>query len=185
VIKDILKDAESRMKSSVQALEDDLAGIRTGRATPALVDRLNVDYYGAATPLRQLATFSVPEPRQILIKPFDPASIKDIERAILASDLGLTPGNDGKSIRLNLPQLTEDRRIELSRVVQARVEEGRVSVRNVRRDSIKDLRDFETEKMISEDDLKRGSESIQKLTDEYIEQMNEVGELKEKEILEV
>ncbi|MEN8242770.1 MAG: ribosome recycling factor [Chloroflexota bacterium] len=185
MIKDVLKDAESRMKSSVQALEDDLAGIRTGRATPALVDRLNVDYYGAATPLRQLATFSVPEPRQILIKPFDPASIKDIERAILASDLGLTPGNDGKSIRLNLPQLTEDRRIELSRLVQARVEEGRVSVRNVRRDSIKDLRDFETEKMISEDDLKRGSESIQNLTDEYIEQMNGVGELKEKEILEV
>lgn len=185
MIKDVLKEAESRMKSSVQALEEDLAGIRTGRATPALVDRLNVDYYGAATPLRQLATFSVPEPRQILIKPFDPASIKDIERAILASDLGLTPGNDGKSIRLNLPQLTEDRRKELGRVVQARVEEGRVSVRNVRRDSIKDLRDFESEKMISEDDLKRGSESIQKLTDEYIEQMNEVGELKEQEILEV
>jgi ribosome recycling factor len=185
VIKDALKEAESRMRLSVKALEDDLAGIRTGRATPALVDRLSVDYYGAATPLRQLATFSVPEPRQILIKPFDPASIKDIERAILASDLGLTPGNDGKSIRLNLPQLTEDRRIELSRVVQARVEEGRVSVRNVRRDSIKDMREFESEKMISEDDLKRGEEDVQKLTDEYIEQMNEIGEQKEKEILEV
>jgi ribosome recycling factor len=185
VIKEALKEAESRMKASVSALEDDLSGIRTGRATPALVERLTVDYYGTPTPLRQLATFAIPEPRQILIKPFDPASMKDIERAILASDLGLTPTNDGKAIRLTLPPLTEERRKELVRVVQARVEEGRVSVRNVRRDAIKDLREFEDEKLISEDDLKRGEEDMQKLTDEYVEKMNEVGENKEKEILEV
>jgi ribosome recycling factor len=185
VIKEAFKEAEFRMKASVQALEDDLAGIRTGRATPALVDRLTVEYYGTPTPLRQLATFSVPEPRQIMIKPFDPSSIKDIERAILASDLGLTPGNDGKSIRLNLPPLTEDRRKELVRVVAGRVEEGRVALRNIRRDSIKDLREFENEKMISEDDLKRGEDDMQKLIDEYVEKMNEVGKMKEDEILEV
>jgi ribosome recycling factor len=185
VIKEALKEAEIRMKASVQALEDDLAGIRTGRATPALVDRLTVEYYGTPTPLRQLATFSVPEPRQIMIKPFDPSSIKDIERAILSSDLGLTPGNDGKSIRLNLPPLTEDRRKELVRVVHGRVEEGRVALRNIRRDAIKDMREFENEKMISEDDLKRGEDDMQKLIDEYVEKMNEVGKTKEDEILEV
>jgi ribosome recycling factor len=185
VIKEAFKEAEMRMKASVQALEDELAGIRTGRATPALVDRLSVEYYGTPTPLRQLATFSVPEPRQIMIKPFDPSSIKDIERAILASDLGLNPGNDGKAIRLNLPPLTEDRRKELVRVVQGRVEEGRVSLRNIRRDTIKDLREFETEKLISEDDLKRGEDDMQKLIDEYVEKMNEVGKTKEEEILEV
>jgi ribosome recycling factor len=185
VIKEALKEAEMRMKASVQALEDDLAGIRTGRATPALVDRLTVEYYGTPTPLRQLATFSVPEPRQIMIKPFDPSSIKDIERAILASDLGLTPGNDGKAIRLNLPPLTEDRRKELVRVVHGRVEEGRVALRNIRRDAIKDLREFENEKLISEDDLKRGEDDMQKLIDEYVEKMNEVGKTKEEEILEV
>ena len=185
MIKDALKDATIRMRSSLQSLQDDLAGIRTGRATPALVERLSVEYYGAPTPLQQLATFSVPEPRQILIKPFDPSTIKDIERAIQTSDLGLTPSNDGKAIRLTLPPLTQERREELVRVVNARVEEGRVSVRNIRRDVIKDLREFEDEKLISEDDLKRGEDDIQKLTDEYIEKMNQVGEEKEEEILEV
>jgi ribosome recycling factor len=173
------------MRSALQSLQDDLSGIRTGRATPALVERLSVEYYGAPTPLQQLATFSVPEPRQILIKPFDPASIKDIERAIQISDLGLTPSNDGKSIRLTLPPLTQERREELVRVVHARVEEGRISVRNIRRDVIKDLREFEHEKLISEDDLKRGEDDVQKLTDEYIEKMDKVGEEKEEEILEV
>jgi len=185
MIKDALKEAEAKMRSSLQSLEDDLAGIRTGRATPALVERLSVEYYGAPTPLQQLATFSVPEPRQILIKPFDASSIKEIERAIQSSDLGLTPSNDGKSIRLTLPPLTQDRRQELVRVVNARVEEGRISVRNVRRDTIKDLREFEQEKMISEDDLERAEEDIQKLTDKYIDEMNAVGKHKEEEILEV
>ena len=185
MIKDVIEEAEDRMKSSIQALADDLNGIRTGRASPALVERLSVEYYGVATPLMQLASISIPEPRQILIKPFDISSVKDIERAIQMSDLGLTPNNDGKSIRLNLPPLTEDRRKELVRVVQGRVEEARVSVRNVRRDSIKDMRDFESEKLISEDDLKRGEEDIQSMTDRYVEKINEVGENKEIEVMEV
>ena len=185
MIKDALRETENRMKTSVQVLKDDLAGIRTGRATPALVDRISVDYYGVPTPMQQLATFSIPEPRQILIKPFDPSSIKEIERAIQASDLGLTPSNDGKTIRLTLPPLTQERRQDLVRFVGGRVEEGRVAVRNIRRDTIKDLREFEDEKLISEDDLKRAEEQIQKLTDEYIEKLNEAGVAKEEEILEV
>ncbi len=185
MIKDALKETEDRMKASVLSLEEELAGIRTGRANPALVERLSVEYYGTPTPLRQLATFSVPEPRQILIKPFDPAAIKDIERAIQTSDLGLNPSNDGKAIRLILPPLTQDRRQELVRMVQTRVEEGRIAVRNIRRDTIKDMREFEEEKLISEDDLKRGEDDVQKLTDEYIEKMNSIGEEKESEILEV
>lgn len=184
MLKDIYKDAESRMKGAVQALEEDLAGIRTGRASPALIERLQVEYYGTPTPLIQLASISVPEPRSLLIRPFDASTLRNIERAILASDLGLTPNNDGKSIRLNIPPLTEERRRELSRVVNSRVEEARVAVRNVRRDSIRDLREFEQEKMISEDDRKRGEEELQKITDRYIEEVNAVGERKDKEILE-
>jgi len=185
VIKDAIKEAEDRMKASVLALEDDLAGIRTGRASPALVEKLSVEYYSAPTPLVQLAAISIPEPRQILIKPFDISSIKEIERAIQASDLGLTPNSDGKSIRLNLPPLTEDRRKELVRVVQGRVEEARIAVRNIRRDAIKDMREFENEKLISKNDLKRGEDDTQKITDEYIEKINEICESKEKEIMEV
>ena len=185
MIKETLKEAEARMKGAVQSLEDDLAGIRTGRASPALVERLQVEYYGSPTPLKQLATIGVPEPRMLLIRPFDPSSLRDIERAILASDLGLTPNNDGKVIRLNLPVLTEDRRHELAKMVSHRTEDGRVAVRNVRRDLIKDLREFENEKLISEDDLKRGEDDMQKLTDRMIEKIEEVGERKQKEILEV
>lgn len=184
MLKEIYKDAESRMKGAVQALEEDLAGIRTGRASPALIERLQVEYYGTLTPLIQLASISVPEPRSLLIRPFDASSLKDIERAILASDLGLTPNNDGKSIRLNIPPLNEERRRELVRVVNNRVEEARVAVRNVRRDSIRDLREFEQEKLISEDDQKRGEEELQKITDRYIDDVNAVGERKEVEILE-
>ncbi len=185
MLKDVYKETEARMKGAIQALEEDLAGIRTGRASPALVERLQVEYYGSPTPLIQLASISVPEARQLLIRPFDASSLKTIERAILASDLGLTPNNDGKSIRLNLPPLTEERRRELVKVVNHRVEEGRVAARNVRRDSIRDLRDFEQEKMISEDDLKEGEEELQKITDRFIEEINAIGERKEKEILEV
>lgn len=185
MLKDIYKEAESRMKGAVQALEEDLAGIRTGRASPALVERLPVEYYGAATPLIQLASIGIPEPRSLLIRPFDPSTLRAIERAILASDLGLTPNNDGKSIRLNLPPLTEERRRDLVKVVHNRVEEGRVAVRNIRRDIMKDLREFEDEKMISEDERKRAEEELQKLTDRYIEEINATGERKEREILEV
>lgn len=185
MLKDIYRESESRMKGAVQALEEDLARIRTGRASPALIERLQVEYYGTPTPLIQLASISVPEPRSLLIRPFDPSTLRTIERAILSSDLGLTPNNDGKSIRLNLPPLTEERRKELVKVVHNRVEEARVAARNVRRDSIRDLREFEQEKLISEDDQKRGEEELQKITDRYIDEINGIGERKEKEIMEV
>lgn len=185
MVKDALSEAEDRMKGAITALEEDLATIRTGRASPALVERLNIDYYDIPTPLMQLATISAPEPRMLTIRPFDPASIKDIERAIQSSDLGLTPSNDGKIIRLMIPSLTEERRLELVRVVKNRAEEARVSVRNVRRDTQNDIRDFEREKMISEDDLKRGEDDLQKLTDQYVDQINEICDRKEKEVLEV
>ena len=185
MLKDVYRESDLRMRGAVQALEEDLAAIRTGRASPALIEKLQVEYYGSPTPLIQLASIGVPEPRSLMIKPFDPSTLKAIERAILASDLGLTPNNDGKSIRLNLPPLTQERRQELVKVVSNRLEEGRVAIRNVRRDSIRDLREFEQEKLISEDDLKRGEEELQKITDRYIEELNEIGERKEKEILEV
>jgi ribosome recycling factor len=185
MLKDLYNDAEARMKGAVQALEEDLAGIRTGRASPALVEKLPVEYYGTPTPLVQLATISVPEARSLLIRPFDGSTLKAVEKAILASDLGLTPNNDGKAIRLNLPPLTEERRRDLVKVVHSRVEEGRVAIRNVRRDLIKDLREFETEKLVSEDDRKRGEEELQKITDRFIGDIDRVGERKEKEILEV
>ena len=185
MLKEAQSDAESRMKGALQALEDDLATIRTGRASPALVERLHVDYYGMPTPLMQLATISVPESRSLMIKPFDASTLRAIERAIQASDLGLTPNNDGKLIRLNLPPLTEERRRELVKVVHARVEDSRIAIRNIRRDSIKDLREFEEEKLISEDELEKGEEELQKLTDKYIEELNVVGAKKEKEIMEV
>lgn len=185
MIKEILKEAEQRMQVALDVLEDDLTGIRTGRAAPALVEKLPVEYYGATLPLIQMATISVPEPRQLLIRPFDGASLKTIERAILASDLGLTPNNDGKAIRLNLPQLTEDRRRDLVRLVNNRLEEARVAIRNIRRDVIKDLREFEKEKLISEDDEERGEKDLQEVTDKMTERINEIGESKEKEVMEV
>lgn len=185
MLKDVYKEANTRMDGAIQALEEDLAGIRTGRAHPGLVERLNVEYYGVPTPLIQLASISVPEPRSLLIRPFDESSLKAIERGILTSDLGLTPNNDGRSIRLNLPPLTEERRRELVKLVNNRIEDARIAVRNVRRDSIKDLREFEDEKMISEDDLERGEDELQKITDDKIDKVNAIGERKEKEILEV
>jgi len=185
VIKDILKDAETRMQGAIHALTDDLAAIRTGRASPALVEKLPVEYYGAPTPLMQLASISVPEPRSLMIKPFDPTTMKSIERAILSSELGLNPNNDGKAIHLNLPPLTEERRRDLVKHVHSRLEEARVAVRNIRRDLHNDMRDFEKEKLISEDELKRGEEDLQKMTDRYVEEVNKHGQAKEKEIMEV
>ena len=185
MLKEAQNEAEERMKGAVEALEEDLSGIRTGRASPALVEKLPVDYYGMPTPLMQLATISVPESRMLLIRPFDAASLRNIERAIQASDLGLTPNNDGKVIRLNLPPLTEERRHDLVKLVHNRLEEARVAVRNVRRDGIKDLREYEHEKLISEDELEEGEDNLQELTDKYIELVNEVGVRKEKEIMEV
>jgi len=184
MIKSIIKEAEDRMKAAIQSLEDDLAGIRTGRATPALIEKLPVEYYGSPTPLMQLASISVPDARTLLIKPFDKTTIKGIERAIITSNLGLTPNNDGNSIRLNLPPLTEERRRDLVKVVNQRVEEAKVAVRNIRRDLIKDLREFEKEKLIAEDDLKKGEEELQKLTDKMIDEIEQVGARKDREIME-
>ena len=185
MLKDIYKEAETRMNGAIKSLDEDLAGIRTGRAHPALVEKLPVEYFGVPTPLVQLASISVPDPRSLLIRPFDASTLRAIERGILASDLGLTPNNDGKAIRLHLPPPTEERRRDLVKLVHNRVEEGRVAVRNVRRDMIKDLREFEQEKMISEDDLKKGEEELQKITEHHIEEINAIAERKEKEILEV
>ncbi|HEY66576.1 MAG TPA: ribosome recycling factor [Caldilineae bacterium] len=185
MINDALREAEERMKKAVEALQNDLRGVRTGRASPALVERLMVDYYGVPTPLQQLATIAVPEPRLLTIRPFNPGDIGLIEKAILKSDLGLTPSNDGRLIRLVIPRLTEERRRELVKIVARRVEEGRVAIRNIRRDTINDLREFEKEKLISEDELHRALEEVQKLTDRYIERVDEVGKAKETEIMEI
>jgi ribosome recycling factor len=185
VIKDLLKDAESHMQKSIHALTDELLTIRTGRANPGLVEKLHVEYYGSPTPLMTLASISVPEPRILMIKPFDKSTLKAIEKAIMASDLGLTPNNDGLVIRLNLPVLTEDRRRELVKHVHHRLEETRVALRNIRRDSMKDVKDFEAEKMISEDDRIRGEEEIQKLTDRFMAEVEKIGYHKEQEIMEV
>lgn len=185
MVKDVLNEAEGRMKGALTALEENLNAIRTGRASPALIEKLAVEYYGAPTALQQLAAISVPEPRQLLIKPFDAAALKNIEKAIQVSDLGLTPANDGKVIRLTLPALTEDRRRDLIKVVHHRLEEARVAIRNVRRASHDDLRDFEKEKLISEDELKRGEADLQKLTDKYVARVDELGTRKEAEVKEV
>jgi ribosome recycling factor len=185
LIEDLLKDAEHRMHGAIKSLTDDLAAIRTGRANPALVEKLTVSYFDSPTPLMQLASISVPEPRALTIRPFDSTTVKDIERAILASDLGLTPNSDGKVIHLNLPPLTEERRRDLVKVVHGRLEDARVAIRNIRRDSHNDLRDFEKEKLISENDLRMGEDSLQKLTDKMIEDVGEAGKKKESEIMEV
>ncbi|MCW5875151.1 MAG: ribosome recycling factor [Anaerolineales bacterium] len=185
MIADLLKDTKERMRGAIAALKEDLAAIRTGRATPALIEKLSVEYYGQPTPLMQLASISVPEPRQLLVKPFDPSSIKDIEKAFQASDLGLTPNSDGKVVRLNLPTLTEDRRRDLVKVVNARLEEANVAVRNIRRDTIKDMREAKDEKLVSEDELKRGEEDVQKLTDEITGEIETMGKQKEKEVMEI
>ena len=185
MLNDIIKDAQQRMQGAVQALETDFSRIRTGRATPALVEAIPVTYYGSPTPLLQLASISIPEPRSILIKPFDASTVKEIERAILASDLGLTPNNDGRSVRLNLPPLTEDRRKDLVKVVKNRAEDARIAIRNIRRDLMRDLRDYESEKLISEDEKERGEKDLQKETDAFVEKVDALCDAKEAEVLEV
>ncbi len=185
MIKDLLKDCESHIQKSIHVLHEDLGTIRTGRANPGLLEKLQIEYYGSPTPLMQLASVSVPEPRQLLIKPYDKTTLKAIEKAILASDLGLTPNNDGQVVRLNLPPLTEDRRRDLVKKVHHRVEEARVALRNIRRDSMKDIKDYETEKMISEDDRKRGEEELQKMVDRYMAELDKISYTKEQEIMEV
>lgn len=185
MIREILQDAEGRMKGAITALQADLAAFRTGRASPQLLDRLVVEMYGVEMPLNQLAMVSVPEPQQLAIRPYDANSLSAIERAIQKSDLHLTPNNDGKIIRLNIPRLTEERRRDLSRLVGRRVEEAKVAVRNVRRDALNDLRDLKNEKMCTEDEFFQAQDDLQELTDAYIKQVDELGEKKEQEIMEV
>lgn len=184
MIKDLLRETEDHMRKSVEALEADLRTIRTGRASPALVERVMVEYYGTPTPLRQLAVISAPEPQLLTIRPYDPGSLGDIERGILKSELGLTPSNDGRIIRLPIPRLTEERRRDLAKLVRRRIEEGKVALRNIRRETLDDLREFEKEKLISEDDLYRGKDDLQDLTNRYSKQMDEISTRKQREILE-
>jgi len=185
MIDDVLADAKNRMGKAVEALRKELATIRTGRAHPGLIEHLRVDYYGAPTPLNQLATISVPEPRLLVIQPWDRQSLGAIEKAIHKADLGLNPINDGNIIRLAIPQLTEERRKELVTVVRKKVEEGRVAVRNVRRDCHDELRRLQREKEVSEDAQYRGQDELQKVTDGFIQEIERVGEEKEAELLAV
>ena len=185
MIKGLLHETGDRMKKTVQVLETDLRSIRTGRASPALVERVMVDYYGSPTPLNQLAVISAPEPQLLTIRPYDPTSLSEIERAILRSDLGLTPSNDGKIIRLTIPSLTEERRKELVRQMNRRLEQAKVALRNIRREALDDLREFEKEKIIAEDDFYRGRDDLQDLIDKYVKQVDEVGERKAREIMQV
>ena len=184
-VEETLRDAKHKMKAAVSVAQDELASLRTGRANPKLLDRMMVDYYGTAVALNQLASFSVPEPRMLVVQPFDKGAIASIERAILSSDLGLTPSNDGNLIRLGFPPLTEERRRDLIKVAKERGEEGRVAVRNVRRHSKDSLERLEREHDISEDELKRAERELQRLTDQYVAEIDKVLDHKEKELLEV
>lgn len=180
-----LASAEDKMDKALGVLKDELAGIRTGRATPALLRRVIVDYYGTPVPIQQLASFSVPEPRTLVITPYDRNGIAALEKAIMSSDLGITPGNDGAVIRLSFPPLTEERRKELIKLVHHRGEEGRVAVRNIRRHSKEELEKLEREGAISEDDLVRSEKELQKLTDRHIADIDEVVSHKDAELKEI
>jgi ribosome recycling factor len=185
MIEEFVSDATRRMDKSVESAAHEFNTVRTGRASAALLDRIQVDYYGTPTPLQQLATINVPEPRLITIQPYDPGSIKAIERSILESDLGLTPSNDGKLIRLPIPQLTEERRKELVKVVRHLAEEGRVAVRNVRRDVMHDLKELVRNGDVGDDEERRAEERVQKLTDDHVAKIEDLLKRKEAEIMEV
>jgi len=185
MIEDVLEDSQDRMKKAVEALRRELASIRTGRARPSLVDHVKVDYYGSTLPLNQVATVAAPEARLLTIQPWDRQALSAIEKAIQKSDLGLTPSNDGHLIRLAIPPLTEERRRELARVVHKKVEEGRVAVRNVRRDSLEHLRRLQKDEHVSEDDERRAQDRLQKITDRFIGEVDRLGQEKEAELLEV
>ena len=185
MVQEQIEDAKTRMHKAVESLRQELGSIRSGRASPGLVDHLRVDYYGTPTPLNQLATISTPDARLIVIEPYERGSMGAIEKSILKSDLGLTPSNDGTVIRLSLPPLTEDRRKELAKHVRRRVEEARVAVRNVRRDIHDHIRKLEHEHTISQDDLHRSETELQKVTDEQIKEVDRVGEAKEQDLLAI
>jgi len=181
----VLEEAEEKMKKTVDATRREFNGIRTGRATPALLDRITVDVYGTQLPLNQVATISVPEARLLMISPWDKSTIPAIERSIMKSDLGLNPSSDGNVIRLAIPQLTEERRRDLTRVVHKKAEEGKVAIRNVRREANEELKKLRKASDISEDEEKRAEERVQKLTDKYISEIDRIQEIKEQEVLEV
>lgn len=185
MIDELIKGAEGRMRKAISVTQEELAGVRTGRAAASLLDKIEVNYFGTMTPLKSLASISVPEARLMVIQPWDKTQIPLIEKAIMQSDLGMTPSNDGAVVRLPVPQLTEDRRKELIKVVKHMVENGRVSVRNVRRDVNEHFKEAEKKHEISEDDSRRGHEKIQKLTDSYIHELDEMLKHKETELMEV
>lgn len=185
MISEIMNEAEDRMKKTVEVLRKELASVRAGRANPGMLEKISVDYYGTPTPVNQLANISIPESRMLIIQPWDKTVMPAIEKAILKSDLGLTPSNDGVVIRLTIPQLTAERRAEIVKTVKKKAEENRVAVRNIRRELIDDIKKVEKEKVVSEDESKKGQEKAQKLTDKYIKEIDDVLDKKEKEIMEV
>ena len=180
-----MTNAENKMNKAIAVLENDLASIRAGRANPAILDKITVEYYGAQTPLAQVGTISVPEARSLVIQPWDVSVLKEIEKAILASDIGITPNNDGKQIRLNFPPLTEERRKELSKGISKRGEEGKVAIRNIRRDALEQFKKQKKDGEITEDDLKNLEEKIQKMTDKFVKEIDTIIAAKTKEIMEV
>jgi ribosome recycling factor len=184
-LEQIFTDTEQRMKSAIEAMSHDFASYRTGRASPAVLDRVTVEYYGTETPVNQVATISVPEPRQLLIQPYEKSMVPTIERAIMKSDLGITPVNDGTGIRLNFPQMTEERRKEMAKQVHARAEQGRVAIRNNRRDAIDQIKGLEKKKEITEDEVKSNEVKVQKLTDQFVAQVDELAKKKEAELMQV
>lgn len=185
MVKDVLKECEDRMKKTVELFRKDLSGLRAGRATPALVEKISVEYYGTPTPINQMANISVPEARLLVIQPWDKTQIQNISKAIQKSELGITPQSDGTVIRLVVPQLTQERRQDLVKVVRKKAEEEKVAIRNVRRDCIEMLKTFEKDSDITEDESRKGQEDVQKLTDKYVKEIDHVAEIKEKEIMEV
>ena len=185
MIQDVMDDAEVRMGKAIDALRRDLATIRTGRASPSLVERLPVEYYGSPTPLNQLAGISVPEPRMLVIQPWDRGSMPAIEKAIRKSELGLNPTNDGQVVRITIPALTEERRKQLVKLVHGHVEEGKVALRNIRRDAVTHVKELLAEKLIGEDDERRAEQQVDELTKRYVSDAERVGKAKEQEVLEV
>ncbi|MBI5633688.1 MAG: ribosome recycling factor [Nitrospirae bacterium] len=185
MIQEVRKKTNERMQASIEALKKKFASVRTGRASLSLLDGLTVDYYGTPTPLQQVASLSLPDSRQIAIQPWEQKIISEIEKAIMKSDLGLTPMNDGKLIRINIPALTEERRKQLVKVVKKEAEDAKVAVRNIRRDVNEDLKKLEKEKHVSEDEIKKEHDEVQKITDSFVKKVDELLEHKEKEIMEV
>ncbi|BCU82075.1 ribosome-recycling factor [Polycladomyces abyssicola] len=185
MLEPVKKQASDKMEKAIQVLKKDLAALRAGRATPALLDKVVVEYYGSEMPVNQLANISTPDPRTLVIQPWDKSALAEIERAIMKSDLGLTPSNDGNVIRINLPALTQERRAELVKVVKKTGEEAKVAIRNIRRDANDEIKKLEKNGDISEDESRRGQDEIQKLTDKFIQEADKVVAAKEKEIMEI